>query len=203
MPTLVATQFTCATRLQSGSLERPSRLATAFRMAQNLPSARKDSKILLLIGAFKLFKAGLLLALGLGALRLLHRDVAEQLEHWISETRVDPHNRYLHAAIAKLGLLDDRKLKEIGFGSFFYATLLLIEGAGLCLRKRWAEFFTIGMTASLLPLEVYELWRHVTPIRAALLIVNLAIVAYLVAMLRRERHADQAQNDSDSSHTVP
>ncbi len=90
---------------------------------------------LLVIGAFKLLKATLLLALGVGALRLLHRDVAEQLSAWISEIRVDPHNRYLYAAIQKLGVLDDHRLREIGFGSFFYAALLLVEGVGLCLRS--------------------------------------------------------------------
>jgi uncharacterized membrane protein (DUF2068 family) len=177
-------------------------------MATNPLGPRRESKVLLLIGAFKLFKAALLLTLGLGALRLLHREVAEQLEHWVSEFRVDPHNRHLHAVIAKLGLLDDGKLRAIGFGSFFYSALLLIEGVGLCLRKRWAEFFTIGMTASLLPLEVYELWRHVTPIRIMLLVVNLAIVVYLAAMLRRERHAGHAAVDNSpaghgSSHTLP
>jgi uncharacterized membrane protein (DUF2068 family) len=160
---------------------------------------------LLLIGAFKLFKAALLISVGIGALRLLHRDVAEQLSDWISEIRIDPHSRYFYGAIQKLGMLDDHKLREISFGSFFYASLLLIEGIGLCLRKRWAEFFTVGMTMSLIPLEVYEIYRRATTIRVALLLVNLAIVWYLIALLRRDRHTaqDEATAPTPAENAVP
>jgi uncharacterized membrane protein (DUF2068 family) len=154
---------------------------------------------LLVIGAFKLLKATLLVTVGVGALKLLHRDVAEQLSDWISDIRIDPHSRYLYAAIQKLGLLDDHKLREISFGSFFYALLLTIEGVGLCLRKRWAEYFTVGMTMSLIPLEIYEIYRRATSLRVALLLVNLAIVWYLIALLRRERHAHR----EDATEPMP
>ncbi len=153
---------------------------------------------LLLIGAFKLLKATLLVLVGVGAHKLLHHDVAEQLSDWISEIRIDPHNRYLYAAIQKLGMLDDHKLREISFGSFFYAALLTIEGVGLCLRKRWAEFFTVGMTMSLIPLEIFEIYRRATTIRVALLLVNLAIVWYLIKVLRRDRQAER-EAESDES----
>ena len=153
---------------------------------------RSGAKALLLIGAFKLLKATLLVTVGVGALRLLHRDVAEQVSAWISDFRIDPHSRLFYAVIQKLGVLDDHKLREIGFGSFFYAGLLTIEGVGLCLRKRWAEFFTVGMTASLIPLEVYELYQRTTPTRGVLLLVNLAIVAYLIVLLRRQARAELA-----------
>ena len=155
-------------------------------MAAQAPH-QTSSRLLLLIGAFKLCKAGLLVLMGVGALRLLHRDVAEQLTDWITQIRVDPHSRYLHAAIARLGLLDDHKLRQISFGLFFYASLLTLEGVGLCLRKRWAEYFTIGMTTSLVPLEILELTHRVTAVRAGLLLVNLLIVAYLVRLLRRRQ----------------
>ena len=128
----------------------------------------------------------LLIVVGSGALRLLHHDAAAQVESWITEMRIDPHNHYLHALVEKIGVMDERHLREISFGSFFYASLLTIEGVGLCLRKRWAEYFTIGMTMSFVPLELYELCRRVTWVRILLLIVNLAIVAYLVRQLRRE-----------------
>jgi uncharacterized membrane protein (DUF2068 family) len=164
---------------------------------------RHRSAPLLLIGAFKLFKATLLLLIGLSAIRLLHRDVAEQLTDWFSDFRIDPHNRYLYAAIQKLGMLDDHKLKEIGFGSFFYASLLTIEGVGLCLRKRWAEFFTVGMTMSLVPLEVFEIYQRATMVRMGLLLVNLAIVWYLIRVLRRDRRAElEGEPDASSPQSA-
>lgn len=157
---------------------------------------RRRSRVLILIGIFKLFKASLLLLLAVGAFRLLHHDVADQLTTWISEMRLDPHSHYLYAAIHKLGVLDDHGLKEIGFGSLFYASLLTLEGVGLILNKTWAEYFTIIMTASLLPLEIYEVAKRVTPLRVTLLVVNLAIVVYLIVRLVRERRARQAEMGS-------
>jgi uncharacterized membrane protein (DUF2068 family) len=153
-------------------------------------SHRRRSRVLLLIGALKLFKAALLVLAGIGAHKLLHRDVAEQLTIWVSDLRLDPGSRYLYAAIQKLGLLDDHHLRQLSFGAFFYASLLTLEGVGLCLSKRWAEYFTAIMTASLLPLEVLEIAHRVTVLRVLLLLVNLAIVVYLIRRLIRERRAE-------------
>ncbi len=155
-------------------------------------SRKSGGRILLLIGAFKLFKAVLLAAAGIGALKLLHRDVAEELERWLYALRVDPYNHYIDAAIQKLGLLNDVQLKEISAGSFFYAGLLTIEGVGLLLKKHWAEYFTVIMTASLVPLEVIEIMHRLTPPRVVLLIVNLAILWYLIQRLRFERREKMA-----------
>jgi uncharacterized membrane protein (DUF2068 family) len=70
-------------------------------------------------------------------------------------------------------------------GTFVYAALLLTEGTGLLLRKRWAEYFTIITTAGLIPLEVYEISRHLTAAKVVVLLINVAIVLYLVARVRR------------------
>jgi uncharacterized membrane protein (DUF2068 family) len=139
-----------------------------------------------LIAAFKIFKGLTLLAVGIGALRLLHKDVAVQTERWIELLRVDPHNHYIHWVLEKLSLLDARKLKELSVGTFFYSALFLTEGIGLALRKRWAEYFTIVSTSLFIPLELYELFKRVTFAKGILLLVNAGIVAYLVMELRRD-----------------
>jgi uncharacterized membrane protein (DUF2068 family) len=143
-----------------------------------------EDKWLLLIGVFKLLKAALLFAVGFGILKLLHKDVAEVLSHWIDVLRVDPDNRYVHGLLTKALSVDDRKLKEISVGTFCYAGLFLTEGTGLLLRKRWAQYFTIIVTSSLLPLEIYEMMRHVSVAKVLVLIINFAIVVYLVRNLQ-------------------
>ncbi len=149
---------------------------------------RSDSRHagLWLIAVFKLLKGLLLLAVGIGALNLLHKDVTELVTHWINLLRVDPDNRYIHRLMAKFPHLDDRKLKEISAGTFFYAALLLTEGIGLSLRKRWAEYFTIIATGSLIPLEVYELLIRPGLAKAVVIGINVAVVAYLVVAVRRK-----------------
>jgi len=62
---------------------------------------------------------------------------------------------------------------------------LFTEGIGLLLRRRWAEYFTIIMTALFLPLEIYEIVEKVTLTRVVVLIINAAIVWYLVQRVRK------------------
>jgi uncharacterized membrane protein (DUF2068 family) len=146
---------------------------------------RAHGRGLRLIAAFKLLKGFALLALGIGALKLLHRDVEAIAVHWINVFQVDPHSYYMNLLLAKLSILDDRKLKELSAGTFIYSAIFLTEGVGLALGKRWAEYLTIISTASLLPLEIYELAKHASIGKVAALVINLAVVAYLAFELRR------------------
>ena len=139
-----------------------------------------------MIAIFKLVKGLLLIAAGIGALKLLHKDVGEVVERWIDVVRVDPDNRYVHGLLVKVLSVNDRTLKEISAGTFAYAALFLTEGIGLLLRKRWAQYFTIIVTTSFLPLEMYELARHVTVAKLGVILVNIAIVAYLIVSVRRD-----------------
>jgi uncharacterized membrane protein (DUF2068 family) len=150
-------------------------------------SKRSHGRGLRLIAAFKLLKGFALLAVGIGALRLLHKDVAEMLEHWINMFRVDPHNHFINRLLEKLSILDDRRLKEVSVGTFIYSAIFFTEGIGLALGKRWAEYFTIITTASFLPLEIYELVKHVSAGKMFALLINLAVVAYLVNEVRTSR----------------
>jgi len=150
-----------------------------------MPPAKSRSRGLLLIAVFKLLKALALIAVGIRALKLLHKDMAGVVEGWVNAFRVDPHNRYIYWLLDKLANVDDRRLKELSIGTFIYAGVFLTEGTGLAFRKRWAEYFTIIVTASFLPLEIYEVLRHATVAKAVALLVNVAVVIYLVWELRR------------------
>ena len=147
--------------------------------------AQTNSVTLLLIGLFKLLKGVALLAVGIGALRFLHRDLAHSIEHWVNILRVDPDNRHVHALLSRAFRVTPHQLKALSAGTFIYAALFLTEGTGLILRRRWAEYLTIITTGGLVPLEVYEISKHVTPVKIAVLIVNIAIVVYLVVRVRR------------------
>src|SRR5262245_50253299 len=89
--------------------------------------------------------AGALLpgAAGLGVFRLMNRDVGEFMEHLASRLHLDPENRLVHEVIYRVAGIDRAHLKAIGAGTLFYAVLELVEGVGLLLRRRWAEYLTI------------------------------------------------------------
>jgi uncharacterized membrane protein (DUF2068 family) len=146
-----------------------------------------DSKMLRLIAVFKLLKALLLIAIGVGTLNLLHKDVASVLEHWVEMLGLDPGNHYLDRAIQKAGNFTPGKIRSLGVGSFVYAGLFLTEGIGLWLMKHWAEWFTVIITSSLVPIELYEIQRHPSPVKVLVLILNIAVVGYLLYRIRHER----------------
>ena len=149
--------------------------------------APKRSVTLFLIALFKLTKGILLLIVGIGALKLLHRDVAETISHWVDVLRVDPDNRYIHRLLSHLLAITPKQLKEASAGTFIYAALLLTEGIGLLMRQGWAEYFTIITTAGLIPLEIYELIHRMTTAKFVVLAINVAIVIYLIARVRQRR----------------
>lgn len=153
----------------------------------------KSPKTILAIGLFKLLKGILLLAAGIGAFSLLHKDVGDTFTKWVEALRVDPGNRFIHGFLARSFEITPKQLKEIGFGTFFYSALLLTEGVGLLMRKFWAEYFTVITTAALIPLEIYELAERLTMVPIAVLLVNIAIVVYLIWRIReRRRDAEPA-----------
>jgi uncharacterized membrane protein (DUF2068 family) len=145
------------------------------------------SRGLLVIAAFKLLKGLALLAVGIGAHTLIDRDLVAVVEHWVNVFRVDPNNYYLHELLERFTDLSPQRLRQLSFGTFFYAALLLTEGVGLALGKRWAEYFTIIATSSFVPLEIYEIFRHANITKVVVLLINIAVVWYLVLELRRYR----------------
>ncbi len=142
---------------------------------------------LALIGGFKLVKATGLVVVGLGVLSLVHRDVARTINALVEQLRIDPENSVIHGLVAKLVGVRPSRLEEVGFGTLFYAALFATEGVGLILAKRWAEYMTLVVTVSFLPLEVYELVAHRSVLKATVVVVNVAVALYLLRVLRRQR----------------
>jgi uncharacterized membrane protein (DUF2068 family) len=75
-------------------------------------------------------------------------------------------------------------LHLVGAAVSVYAVLEGVEAVGLWFQKRWAEYLTFIATTALLPLEVYELTRTVSPLKIIALIVNVAVVVYLLRAKR-------------------
>src|SRR5580658_5399930 len=146
-----------------------------------------DDWLIRLIAVFKFVKAGLLIALGVGVFRLVHKDLASVIEHWCEAMRLDPGSHFVNLALEKAAHVSPEQVKKLGLGSFLYAGLFLTEGTGLWLRKRWGEWLTVIVTSSLVPLEAYEIYRHPSYVKLAVFVVNVAIVVYLIYHIRRQR----------------
>lgn len=155
-----------------------------------MASSTHHSRGLIVVAILKLVEGTLLVLLAAGALHMMGRDLAQTVETWAREVRVDPENRYLAGLLAKASLVDDRQLKQLGGLTLIYAALFFTEGIGLLLRKRWAEYLTVIATASLIPLEIYEFCGRPSVMKGAVLAGNVAIVIYLIAVLRKNARSD-------------
>ncbi len=149
---------------------------------------KRSRTIITLIGILKLIKATMLVLVGIGAIKMIgDPDVRGHLEHWIVALGVDPHGKHLAALLDKLGAVDEHKFREIGVGSFVYASLFLTEGIGLLLQKTWGEVLTVIITTSFIPLEVYEMIEHESVVKGLVIAINIAVVVYLVRRLRQDK----------------
>jgi len=145
------------------------------------------------IALFKLLKAIILIvALGTG-LHLLHHDPTATVLRWALKLHVDPDNHYLHTFLAWLLGVDVKHLKLFAVGTGLYALLFAVEGIGLWLVRTWAEYLTIVSTAGFLPLEGYELHKHISLTKMAVLGLNIAIVGFLIRRVRQNQRALQVR----------
>jgi uncharacterized membrane protein (DUF2068 family) len=155
-------------------------------------SRQRHNRLLVLIAVYKFLHATLFIAIGLGAHRLLHKDIADQIELLARHLRFNPESRLINFILEKASLVNDPVLRRIGFFAYCYAALSALEGIGLYLEKAWGEFLTLAITASFLPWEIFEIFRHITWIRVGLLSINLLVFAYLLQLvLARARRRTQ------------
>jgi uncharacterized membrane protein (DUF2068 family) len=105
--------------------------------------------------------------------------------------------------VRRLFSVQSGTLTKIGLVVAAYAVLEGIEAVGLWLLKRWAEYLTFLATTLLLPLEVYELSHKFSVLKIITLIINIAVVIYLLFAkrlfgLRGGAAADDAERERDA-----
>ncbi|HZD76708.1 MAG TPA: DUF2127 domain-containing protein [Acidobacteriaceae bacterium] len=142
--------------------------------------ARHHDQWLILIGGFKILEGTFFVLLGLGVVRLLHRDIGDLLLKTALALRIDPESHFINLLLDQVQLLTPHKMRLISAGIFLKAGLDYLEGIGLVLEQTWAEWLTIGLTASFLPWEIFEIARHFTWLKVGVTLLNLLVLLYLV-----------------------
>jgi uncharacterized membrane protein (DUF2068 family) len=113
------------------------------------------------------------------------------------------HSHGLLHDLERLVTLNVTTLRLVGLAAAVYALLEGAEAFGLWFQYRWAEYLTFVATTAFLPFEVYELTKTVSMLKVLALIVNLAIVFYLLLAkrlfgLRGGRAAEESARERDS-----
>lgn len=178
-----------------------------------VPIARveKGSRGLYLIAIFELVKTVLFLVAAAGVFHLVKRDTQVELTRLLHAFRISGDSHFIKDLLLRANVITDPGKRILSGVALLYALLHATEGIGLLLRQRWAEYFTVIMTALPLPYEVYLLVHHTTHskvvgivppdqkwlalfsqhifvIKIFVLLANLGIVYYLVYHLRRSVH---------------
>jgi uncharacterized membrane protein (DUF2068 family) len=159
-------------------------------VATGIGSRDDDSKGLLVVGVYKMTKVVFFSALGFGALHLIHRNLGDEVLRITEMLRLGPESHVVSFLMDKADLIGHHQLRQASIFAFGYAGLCLVEGTGLLLRRVWAEYFTVALTLMGLPLESYELWERFNWFKVGALVVNLLVLLYLLAVLKRKREKD-------------
>jgi uncharacterized membrane protein (DUF2068 family) len=150
-------------------------------------SPRERTWTIHFIAVEKTVKATVLIIVGLKLLTFINRDIHAWAEDFAARHGIDLANRFVHEALERLTGIGNEQLITFSIIAFIYAALLLVEGIGLWLQKRWAEYMTAISTALFIPFEIYEIYARFTWVRIAILALNVFIVWYLSTRLKDEK----------------
>jgi uncharacterized membrane protein (DUF2068 family) len=153
----------------------------------------KHDRFLQLIAIFKFLKAILFILAALGAFGLMQEGIGNRAREWGAALAFGSGQRIVRHIVMQILALSRSKIAALGVVALVYAALFLTEGIGLWRERRWAEYLTVIITGSLIPVEIYEIAHHLTLLRIATFIVNIAVVIYLIVRLRAPRHTANAE----------
>jgi uncharacterized membrane protein (DUF2068 family) len=154
-----------------------------------VPGAAPRFDVLRTIALYKIVKVILLLAVAYGELKLRDASLVAKLLSWASARPYGLEHRVVSRLVEWFSGLSSSRAELFRLVTLAYAAVFAVEGVGLWMQKRWAEWLTVIITASLIPLEAWELFYRPTIGKLLILLGNTAIVAYLVWHVRTRNNA--------------
>jgi len=148
-------------------------------------------RTLALIAAFKFVKSVMLVGLSIELFRLRDPNEVTRLAAWLGNLSVTTGHEFVARAMRWMLDLDAHTIGLFASVALTYAVLYAIEGIGLWSNADWAKYLTVVTTCLFIPIEAWEIARHFTPVKVLALAINIAIVVYLVWLLRHEIQASR------------
>ncbi len=183
----------------SNSIDSPKQQASDTHTTLTQAPAKAHAG-LIWIGLMKLTKSLLFLAIAIGAIHMLHHDLSNAILNLAAKMRFDPESHFISLLLDQTAMINASRLREIGAFTLLYSALAMTEAVGLLLQKAWAEYFTLVLTFSFMPLECYEIYIHSTVWKWALVTINLIVVLYLLWVIHEEPEA--MHSPVEPSHTA-
>jgi uncharacterized membrane protein (DUF2068 family) len=144
------------------------------------------------------FAKGVIVILaGLGVLSMRHKDIWGIAESFLEFFHVNPYHHYVGVFINLVYRVSDVRLWKIAVVAAVYVILRFIEAYGLWYLRPWAEWLTIASGSMYIPFEVVDLLRRPDWFRVAVVVVNVGIVLYMLALrleAAKKRHDLRARS---------
>src|SRR5271165_5393886 len=148
---------------------------------------RRQRQVLRAVATFEFFKGILVVVMGACALALVHKDVWLIAEILLTRLHIDTDSRTAQIFLDFADSITDARLWVAARIAFAYAALRFAESYGLWKGRTWAEWVALVSGSLLLPLEIRELMRGLTALRCAMFIGNVAVVIYMLYIIRNNR----------------
>jgi uncharacterized membrane protein (DUF2068 family) len=132
-------------------------------------------------------KGVLVLAVGLGLLGFIHRDLQQLAEDVVRHLHLNPSARYPRVFLMVASRFDGVQLWAVAVGALVYSGLRFLEAVGLWKDRNWAKWLGAISGGIYIPVEIYEAARKATATRLVLFALNVAVVAYLLWNLWQKR----------------
>lgn len=145
------------------------------------------------VASFEFGKGIVVLLAGLGVFSMRHKDIWGVAESFLEFIHANPHHHFVGIFIDLVYRISDIRLWKVAVLATVYVTLRFVEAYGLWYIRPWAEWLAIASGSIYIPFEVADLLRRPDIIRLLIILINVAIVLYML-MLRLEaakkRHAE-------------
>jgi uncharacterized membrane protein (DUF2068 family) len=157
------------------------------QLGSKLDAHRRRRRVLQAVAMFEFFKGTFVVLMGLCALALVHKDVWLYAESLLALLHVNTDRRSAQMFLDFADSVTDARLWAAARIAFAYALLRFTEAYGLWKARTWAEWVALVSGALLMPLEIRELMRGLSLLRCAVLIGNMAVVLYMLYVIRANR----------------
>ena len=141
----------------------------------------KRAPTLYAIVGFKFLKGIGALLLALGVYHLRDNNLPDTFDHLVEFLHVDPDNKFVSTLADRVAEITPTNLHWFVILSVLYSLFVMLQGFGLMFRVKWIVWLVIGESAFFLPIELLELLRQPSWIKASVIAVNVLIVWYLYA----------------------
>lgn len=152
---------------------------------------RRQRRMLRAVALFELLKGTFVLAMGILAIALVHKDVWLIAESLLAAFHVSTDRRSAQLFLNFADSITDARLWAAARVAFAYALLRFTEGYGLWHGRAWAEWVALISGTLLMPMEIHELLRGWTWVRGAVFLGNVAVVLYMLHVILTNRRAGE------------